>query len=82
MTGRLFMAAKQPASSRLFAFCGVSRQRGFTLIELMVVLVIVGVILTFVALSAGGDSNRFQIAGRIGVIDYEIQAGNCVFVTR
>jgi general secretion pathway protein H len=61
MTGRLFMAAKQPASSRLFAFCGVSRQRGFTLIELMVVLVIVGVILTFVALSAGGDSRAEEM---------------------
>ena len=36
-------------------------QRGFTLLELMVVLVIIGVILTFVGLSGGGDSRAQQL---------------------
>ena len=36
-------------------------QRGFTLLELMVVLVIIGVILSFVSLSSGGDSRAEQM---------------------
>jgi len=36
-------------------------QRGFTLLELMVVLVIIGVILTFVSLSSGGDPRAEQM---------------------
>jgi len=36
-------------------------QRGFTLLELMVVLVIIGVLLTFVGLSTGGDSRAEQM---------------------
>jgi len=55
------MQSKQPAAGRLFAFGGSSRQRGFTLLELMVVLVIVSIILTFVTLSAGGDSHAEQM---------------------
>jgi general secretion pathway protein H len=56
---RLITVPQQPASSRLFAFDPGSR--GFTLIELMVVLVIVGVILSFVALSTGGDSRAEEM---------------------
>ena len=52
---------KQPAGGRLFAFSGPCRVCGFTLLELMVVLVIVGVILTFVGLSAAGDSRAEQM---------------------
>lgn len=37
------------------------RPSGFTLLELMVVLVIVGVVLTFVTLSVGGDTRAEQL---------------------
>jgi len=50
-----FEPARQPAPGRLFAL-----QRGFTLLELMVVLVIIGVLLSFVGLSTGGDSRAEQ----------------------
>ena len=51
-----FIPARQPAPGRLFAL-----QRGFTLLELMVVIVIIGVILTFAGLSTGGDSRAEQM---------------------
>jgi general secretion pathway protein H len=52
--------SEQPARGRLFAFYP-SAQRGFTLLELMVVLVIVSIILTFVTLTAGGDPRAEQL---------------------
>jgi general secretion pathway protein H len=52
---------EQPASGRLLAFGGSRRQRGFTLLELMVVLVIIGVVLTFAVLSVGGMSRAEQL---------------------
>ena len=51
-----FEPARQPAPGRLFAL-----QRGFTLLELMVVLVIIGVLLSFVGLSTRGDSRAEQM---------------------
>ena len=51
-----FIPARQPAPGRLFTL-----QRGFTLLELMVVIVIIGVILTFAGLSTGGDSRAEQM---------------------
>lgn len=50
----------QPAIGRLFSLAG-HRQRGFTLLELMVVIVIVGVVMTFVTLSLGGDRRAEQL---------------------
>jgi general secretion pathway protein H len=43
------------------ADCRAAGQRGFTLLEVMVVLVIVSVILTFVTLTAGGDQRAEQL---------------------
>lgn len=51
---------QQPASGRLFAFSPVA-SRGFTLLEIMVVVVIIGIVLTFVTLTAGGDSRAEQM---------------------
>ena len=39
----------------------VTRQGGFTLLELMVVLVIMGVLMTFVGLNVGGDRQAEQL---------------------
>ena len=39
----------------------IRAQRGFTLLELMVVLVIIGIVLSFVGLSGGGDSRARQL---------------------
>jgi general secretion pathway protein H len=55
VTGVRSSRSQQPACGRLFAFCGRHAARGFTLLELMVVLVIISIILTFVSLSVGGD---------------------------
>lgn len=52
---------EQPASRRLFAFAGRQTQRGFTLLEVMAVVVIVGILLTFVTLSTGGDRRAEQM---------------------
>lgn len=51
---------QQPASRRLFAFA-LRAERGFTLLEIMAVLVIVGIVLTFVTLSTGGDTRAEQL---------------------
>ena len=53
--------SQQPASGRLFALGRFRPQHGFTLLELMVVLVIIGVIMTFVGMSMGGDSRAEQM---------------------
>jgi len=50
---------QQPASGRLFALR--RRQSAFTLLELMAVIVIIGVVLSFVTLSAGGDRRAEQM---------------------
>jgi len=50
-------AARQPAFGRLFAFGEASRSRGFTLLEVMVVVVIIGIMLTVSTLSMRGDSH-------------------------
>jgi general secretion pathway protein H len=47
----------QPASGRLFTFGRLERARGFTLLEVMVVVMIIGVMLTVSALSLRGDSH-------------------------
>lgn len=52
---------RQPASSRLFAFAGRRDSRGFTLLEIMAVMVIIGIVLTFMTLSTGGDSRAEQM---------------------
>lgn len=55
-------AKLQPASGRLFVFLP-QRMGGFTLLELMVVMVIIGIVMSFVTLSIGGD-NRAKELGR------------------
>ena len=47
----------QPASGRLFAFGGLARSKGFTLLEVMVVVLIIGIMLTVSTLSIRGDSH-------------------------
>jgi len=51
----------QPAAGRLFSLMRLTRQTGFTLLELMVVLVIIGVVMTFVTLSMGGDRRADEL---------------------
>lgn len=53
-------SGSQPASSRLFAFMS-GRAAGFTLLELMVVLVIIGIVMTFVTVSVGGDNRAKEL---------------------
>jgi len=50
-------AIRQPASGRLFALGRLPRARGFTLLEVMVVVVIIGIMLGVSALSMRGDSH-------------------------
>ncbi len=50
----------QPAVGRLFS---LYQMRGFTLLELMVVIVIIGIVMSFVTVSIGGD-NRAEELGR------------------
>ncbi len=50
-------AVRQPASGRLFAFGSLRRAGGFTLLEVMVVVVIIGIMLTVSAMSLRGDSH-------------------------
>lgn len=52
---------RQPAAGRLFALNTRHSMNGFTLLELMVVIVIVGIILSFVTLSTGGDQRAEQL---------------------
>lgn len=49
----------QPAVGRLFAFSG--RARGFTLIEVLAVMVIVGIVLTFMTLAVDTDSRAREM---------------------
>lgn len=51
----------QPASRRLSAFTARRGDRGFTLLEVLAVMVIIGIILTFMTLSAGGDKRAEQM---------------------
>ena len=48
---------RQPASGRLFALGQQQRVQGFTLLEVMVVVVIIGIMLGLSALSMRGDSH-------------------------
>jgi len=49
----------QPAIGRLFAFAG--RARGFTLLEVLAVMVIVGIVLTFMTLAVDTDSRAREM---------------------
>jgi general secretion pathway protein H len=56
-----FADRKQPASGRLFAFTRRRNSCGFTLLEIMAVVVIIGIVLTFMTLSTGGDNRAEQM---------------------
>jgi general secretion pathway protein H len=61
MASKYFRRIKQPATGRLFAFNTPNSACGFTLLELMVVIVIVGIVLSFMTLSAGTDKRAEQL---------------------
>ncbi len=61
MASGYFHRIKQPAIGRLFAFNTRHSACGFTLLELMVVIVIVGIVLSFMTLSAGSDKRAEQL---------------------
>ena len=51
----------QPARGRLFAFTGSARARAFTLLEVLAVMVIVGIVLTFATLAVDTDSRAREM---------------------
>ena len=55
-------ADRQPASGRLFALGRGKRARGFTLLEVMIVVVIIGIMLSVATLSMRGDSHAKLLA--------------------
>jgi general secretion pathway protein H len=56
-----FARIRQPAAGRLFALTGRQSSKGFTLLEIMVVIVIVGIVLSFMTLSTGSDRRAEQL---------------------
>jgi len=56
-----FPRIRQPAAGRLFALAGRQSSKGFTLLEIMVVIVIVGIVLSFMTLSTGSDRRAEQL---------------------
>lgn len=56
-----FQRIRQPAAGRLFALTSRQSSKGFTLLEIMVVIVIVGIVLSFMTLSTGSDRRAEQL---------------------
>ena len=52
---------RQPAAGRLFALTDKYCSKGFTLLEILAVMVIIGIMLTFVTLSTGSDQRAEQM---------------------
>ena len=61
MLPMLIQRIRQPAAGRLFALTPRHSSTGFTLLELMVVIVTVGIILSFMTLSTGTDQRAEQL---------------------